>query len=333
MTTAKRLNQIAWNSAVEVAVLLGAPPPSLHALGSTNHVFLLNEPPLAFNVAASDRSRAELSGQLAATRLLAELGVFIKLHPGLEQPVVSTTGRLVTVWERVQTVHADPDWKKVGRLLRLIGNIAAADVVKLQPELRAADDLCDVQAAIERLKFSGRLRPSDAAMLYRISDRLSDELNDTARSSRRVLVHGDLWQPNVLTTAQGPILCDADEVGVGPEDWDIAALLDWRRPTSAGPARVALLEGWGGDLPRRLRVRCLMRAAHLRRTVKRLARSEETPRDGYWNLVRLGAWQRVFSDWNYDGFPELHQSRPEQVFNVLGRTRKLGAERLRTVRS
>jgi Ser/Thr protein kinase RdoA (MazF antagonist) len=170
-------------------------------------------------------------------------------------------------------------------------------------------------------------------MLLRISERLCDELAASANSSRRVLVHGDLWQPNVLTTASGPLLCDADEVGVGPEDWDIAALLDWRRPTSAGPARVALLQGWDGDLPRRLRVRALMRAAHLRRTVKRLARSEDTPRDGYWNLVRLGAWQKVSSDWNYDGFPELHQSRPEQVINVLGRTRRLGVERLRTVRS
>jgi Ser/Thr protein kinase RdoA (MazF antagonist) len=328
--TSQRLSRLAWDSAAEVAALLGVDEPSTHALGSTNHVFLVSHPPLALNVATLERDSTELASRLHATALLADIGVFTRLHPGVDQPVRSSNGRLVTVWQRVEVQDVEPDWYKVGRLLRRISEVPRQQVERLQPGLRSADDLSDVTALIERLVTEGRLRQPDAAMLGRVCARLGEELAPLADPSNRVLVHGDLFGPNILTTAEGPLLCDADEVGVGPGDWDIAALLDWRRPTTAGPARLALLQGWDGDLPNRLRVRALMRTAHLRRSVKRLARQEGTPRDGYWNLVRLGAWQKVDEDWNYDGFPELHQSRPEQVFNVLGRTRRMRRQRLRT---
>lgn len=334
LTTAHRAQRTAWQAAVEVSGALGIPGvPDMSALGSTNHVYLLDEPPLVFNVAPAGRDEDDLTNRLSAARILADLGVFVRAAGGLEQPVRSSSGRLVTVWERVITLPDDPDWAEVGRLLGRMADLRLESLGSLRTRLRPADDLTDVHEMLGGLVDAGRLRPAGGALLGRIARRLREEMALDDAATTRVLVHGDLWRPNVLVTPAGALLCDVDELGIGPADWDISALLDWRRPTAAGPARAALLQGWDRELPSRERVRTLMRAAHLRRTVKRLVRNERTPRDGYWDLVRLGAWQQVDRDWNYDGFPELHQSRQEQVRNVLCRTWQLGAERWRGSRS
>jgi aminoglycoside phosphotransferase (APT) family kinase protein len=242
---AHRADREAWEAAAEVAATVGVQlAEDAIALGSTNHVWLLDEPALALNVAPAGRDPDELADRLVGARFLADLGVFTSLAEGFASPVVTRQGRLVTVWDRVDVQPGPPDWQQVGELLQ---RIAEADIAALGDavnRLRRVDDLTDIIETIDLLLLEGRLSFADAAMLHRIAGRLAIEIDHVRAGQPRVVVHGDLWPPNLLVSPQGMVLCDADEVGTGPADWDLAALLDWGRQSSSGRPREQLLTGW-----------------------------------------------------------------------------------------
>ncbi len=339
MVKGHRADRQAWQAAAEVAHTVGVElPADAVALGSTNHVWLLDEPALALNVAAPGRLPGELADRLVGARFLADLGVFAALTPGFDAPVETAAGRLVTVWDRVDIRPGPPRWAEVGGLLR---RIAEADVSALGSSverLRKVDDLTDIIRMIDELMDAQQLTVSDAAMLHRVAGRLAADIDERAADHPRVVVHGDLWPPNLLVSPAGMVLCDADEVGTGPGDWDLAALLDWGRLSASGLPREQLLAGWStptsgrADEPAPARIRCLTRVAHLRRTLRLLTRRPAHPRDRYWDAVRIEGWRRVDHDWCYQAFPELHLSRPQQLRHLVSQTATLGWRRVsRTV--
>ncbi|MEP6695493.1 MAG: aminoglycoside phosphotransferase family protein [Pseudonocardiales bacterium] len=305
----------ARRAAEQVARQLGADPGRITHLprGSTSWVFDLPGMDTVLIVARPGRSPADVAERVAAAGYLSGRLAFVV---PVEPPISSETGLCVTVWRRVATRPGRPDMHALGRAVRALQEVAPAGVRACGLVLPDVQQLTDVVEGIERQALGGRLSAADARVLLDCAERLDAQLRSIDPSAResRVFVHGDLHLDNVLVTENGCVLCDTDELGLGGPHWDLAFLVDPGRSAalSAGEREV-FQAGYGGPLPDDATARTFARIGHLRRTVRLRELSHPTPRERWWNHVRLGAWRAMATDWALDLQPAFERSRGEQV--------------------
>ncbi len=295
------------------ALDLGVDPSTLTrtAAGSTSAVFLGSG--VAIIVAAPGADLEDLSRRVHLAADLARDARFV--HPRWDG-ARDVGGRVVTAWDLV-----DPgphDWHSAGAALRALHAVPAA-TYRDRHDLADLASLADVSAGIERARESRRIPGSSAVVLRRAVDRLTGEIAPYRQDL--VVVHGDLHAPNLLHGRGGAVLCDTDEIGVGPAAYDLGMLLDPLRSAVPRASLGDFVRGYGAPLPPLPVRRSFARVAHLRRTVALLTVPASSAHARFYEAARLGAWQAMDRDWSADLVPV--------VALPPGRRARLAARRLR----
>lgn len=301
-------------AATEVVQRLGHPSGTLHRLssGSTSSVYALGDDWIV-SIAPPEMPLAKLRPRVELAAALSRHAPFVEPIM-VDQPVATSFGLYATVWHHEPVVPAAADWFSIGAALRALHDIDPAHIDSDTSWLSDPADMSDISTELGRLRAIHRLSAAADATLTAVVDRLAADLaNAPAADNRLSVLHGDMHLGNVLNTKRGAVFCDIDEFGFGHPDWDVAFLLDFGRahpPTAAQRAEFA--SGYGHALPSDERIRALVRIAHLRQTVRTLG-GFRSVRSTYWNVVRVGAWQRMLPAWSRDLVPAVERSRSEQA--------------------
>lgn len=304
-------------SAQQAARALGDAHAEIVALGgSTSAVYRLRGPELVVKIRRGDGARNAAMREIDRARLLGQWTPFVVPMDGSAALLNLPDGTVATVWRYVSSgASSGPrDHARLGAAVRSLHRAPVKEAIAAGLPTHRLDDLGDVAVSLEQL--AGERRPIRRSLdaVRRSCERLQTAL-DALRSDPAV-VHGDLHPPNILWSAEGPVLCDTDEVGLADPRWDVAFLFDPGRPQRlTGIAAGEFISGYGSSPPDVRTARVFARAAHLRRTAKLLR--DPRPHDAWWNLVRAGSWRRMLAVPDRDLVPAVAQSRTDQVRSAL----------------
>jgi hypothetical protein len=281
--------------------------------GRTSAVYLSEELGVVLSVAGPAVGRDEVAGRLHLAGVVSERAPFVRPVPDLVQPFDSGHG-MVSLWVFVATTPI-VDFEAVGSTLARFHAIDGAALRASSITLGPARVMRDTRAWIADLARDGHLRPSDTRTLSAVDHRLTSSLGPPDPTAAG-LVHGDLQWPNVLTTPGGAVLCDADELGLGSPEYDVAYLFDPDRRVTADADLEAFASGYGSPVPDVGTRRLLARRSHLTFTL-RLAERATTVRERFWVDQWLAGWRRTVADPEAPLTPPREHSRADQLRAVV----------------
>lgn len=207
---------------------------------TANAVFRLRTTHVVVRISAPRSQFAEVCRTVQVARWLGQIGFpAVRLHGEQEQPVV-LGDYLATFWDYLPPGSARPSLGALALLLRQLHPLTPPF------PLPRWDPIADARQLLGR---GNGLTETDRTFLECWCDELEAELVLMTPALPAGVIHGDAWQGNLLMRCGRPVLCDLDQVSVGPREWDlvptIVNALRFGYPT--GPAR-RFLEVYGFDV-------------------------------------------------------------------------------------
>ena len=145
-------------------------------------------------------------------------------------------------WVAVIDAHVDRQW-------RLRGSLSATRDLGL-PDWRGPSLHAALVAMAGRADVLGALEPPERAALAALLGGLPERLAAIAACGLPdVLVHGDLHPGNVIAAAEGPVLLDWGDAGIGHPLLDVPALCHGFGPAQQHEVRLQIAEAWRLRVP------------------------------------------------------------------------------------
>lgn len=185
---------------------------------TANAVFRLRSAPVVVRIAASRSRLPDVRRTVWVARWLARVGFpAVRLHGRCPQPVVAGD-YLATLWTYLPQNGAHPSAEWLAAPLRALHQLEAPFA------LPPWDPIVDAR---RRLSAANGLSGEDQAFLERWCDELAAELPTLSYALPSGLIHGDAYPGNLLTSAgeDEVVLCDLDQVSVGPREWDLVPVV------------------------------------------------------------------------------------------------------------
>lgn len=247
--------QVAWNTedaaqaAREALTVLGMPGKPFHLLRlGENALYKVECADLLLRVARPITSRDRVRRSLVAARMLGAQGIPVAQPAALsnvEEPLILSTG-IVSAWRFYPSAPASHiNFNDFGGLLRNLHDHG--------PDVASLLDDWDPIAPIRRRLLSaaeiGAPRPWTDELYHRLNTIEQDlELLDPILSVG--IIHGDAHTGNILSTEQGLVIIDLDDLCTGPREVDlIPTLVQLRRFSVTEDDWASFVEGYGMDDP------------------------------------------------------------------------------------
>ncbi len=148
----------------------------------------------------------------------------------------------VGAWRAVVDAHVDRQW-------RLQAAVPALRELGL-PDWRGPALLAAINGLCARADVLATLTPAERSALDALLVGLPGRLAEIeACGLPDTLVHGDLHQGNVIATAEGPVLLDWGDAGVGHPLLDVPALCHGFAPADQAAVRGVVVAAWQARLP------------------------------------------------------------------------------------
>jgi aminoglycoside phosphotransferase (APT) family kinase protein len=207
---------------------------------TANAVFRLRTTRVVVRISAPRSQFAEVCRTVQVARWLDQIGFpAVRLHGDQEQPVV-LGDYLATFWDYLPPGSTQPSVGALALLLRQLHPLTPPF------PLPRWDPIADARQLLER---GNGLAEADWAFLECWCDELEAELVLMTPALPAGVIHGDAWHGNLLMRCGTPVLCDLDQVSVGPREWDLVPTIvnALRFGYPAGPVR-RFLELYGFDV-------------------------------------------------------------------------------------
>jgi hypothetical protein len=179
---------------------------------TNNAVFRLAGDQAVVRIVGSNKLRHRVDKVVRIASWFAEHDIpAVRLLPGVVQPVPAS-GHLATVWRVVRPGGSPPRGRDLGGLLHRIHLLPPPDF------LPSWDPLDDVR---RRVDDAEAIDEDDRQFLLACCNRLSATLAGLRYELPTAIVHGDAHLGNLISSPDGPVLCDFDSTCVGPPEWDL----------------------------------------------------------------------------------------------------------------
>jgi Ser/Thr protein kinase RdoA (MazF antagonist) len=263
----------------------------------------VERPPLLIKLAAPE-ARDALGRSLRLGEFLREAGVPVAA-PAIEfaDGPVQAGERWAGFWRWEESRPERPDPAVVGRSLRLLHERLAGFGARIP-------DLDPIVTSTERLALireSGVVPAESIDFLAARLDRLSEAWDRFETQLWVSPIHGDFKIANLMTTPDGPLIMDLDDVRVAPWEWDLATISRSAHDGWSAEEWPAFSAGYGHDLVSQPRAEPLRELTHLGALIFQLAR-HRSPQ-------RLKRGRALLDEWL--GYPDqgCHELDWEGVFH------------------
>jgi len=184
--------------------------------------------------------------QVWAARLLADRGAPVAGLFRQELQPILVGAAVVTLWHRLRSVEA-PRLEALGRSVR---GFHEATRDALPAAAKALDPFARIRSDLDWPTSWSGSRESEA--LWRRLEALEREWPSATREDPlgTVLVHGDVHVDNAVVTADGLVLIDLEDAGIGPASWDFVPQAVGVRRYGLPPERYGEFVGGYGAEPR-----------------------------------------------------------------------------------
>ncbi|ONI72772.1 aminoglycoside phosphotransferase [Actinosynnema sp. ALI-1.44] len=136
----------------------------------------------------------------------------VRLYPGIAQPIRAGE-HVATVWDVVPDGGRPARGRDLGKLLKRIHSLPPPSF-----DLPVWDPLDDVR---RRIDDAEDIQDDDRLFLLDTCDRLHQELAGLRYEFPPAVLHGDAHLGNLISSPDGPVLCDFDSTSLGPPEWDL----------------------------------------------------------------------------------------------------------------
>lgn len=200
---------------------------------------------------ASERKVTALSASIRATRWLHDIGYPTVVPLDLGQPIV-TGPCLTTIWHYLPQPSTQPGHQQLAPLLRRLHTLtppADLSLPRWQP-------LASIRAAIAA---STVITPDTRRWLEARCDALAPAIEHLEYRLPAGLIHGDAYRGNLLWTSPASpaspadtnaavVLCDWDDVSIGPREIDLLPTLHTTRFGATAGELDAFVTAYGTDV-------------------------------------------------------------------------------------
>jgi streptomycin 6-kinase len=198
----------------EICDRLGLDPEGAELLRFTNNaVYRLAGDQAVVRIVGSRAMQHRVDKVVRIASWFAEHGIpAVRLLAGVEQPI-RVNEHVATVWEVVPSGGRPARGRDLGALLRRVHQLPPPPF-----PLSTWDPLDDVR---RRVDDAEALDDGDREFLLDCCARLAETLVSLEFPLSSTVVHGDAHLGNLISSPDGPVLCDFDSTSLGPPEWDL----------------------------------------------------------------------------------------------------------------
>ena len=222
-----------------------------HLSTGQNTTWRVEGTPYLLRVAPESTSGAALmlNYQLANILNHSHVGFVSPAFPLAWQVMDDTRPVRGTLWFYEAPTGEALDYHALGKLVRAMQEHGTAAVRGSSLQLPHALDVETIETTLLELREYDILSVPEFTTLAGWLPRLA-RTTAAFRSASTVLVHDDLWPKNMLMTDRGLLLCDPDNMGWGPTEYDLAFLARALESKVITRSDVSAFErGYGGRIP------------------------------------------------------------------------------------
>jgi Ser/Thr protein kinase RdoA (MazF antagonist) len=231
-------------------------------------------PPLLIKLAAPE-ARDALERSLRLGELLREAGVPVAA-PAVElaEGPVQAGERWAGFWRWQQSLPGRPDPEITGRSLRLLHE----SLLDWDEPVPVLDPIVTSSERLTLIRQSGVLPAASVDFLGERLSSLSEAWDEFDSELGVGPIHGDFKIANLMSTPEGPLIMDLDDVRVAPWEWDLATISRGAHDGWSAEEWPAFSFAYGHDLLAQPEAEPLRELTHLGALIFQVARHRSPER-------------------------------------------------------
>ena len=262
----------------------------------------VERPPLLIKLAAPE-ARDALERSLRLGEFLREAGIPVAA-PAVElaDGPIQAGERWAGLWRWERSLPGRPDPAVTGRALRRLHEA----LLEWDEPVPVLDPIVTSSERLAQVRQAEVLPAASVDFLGERLDSLKEEWDGFNTELEVGPIHGDFKIANLMTTPEGPLIMDLDDVRVAPWEWDLATSSRSAHDGWSAEEWPAFSSGYGHDLLAQPEAEPLRELTHLGALIFQLAR-HSSPQ-------RLQRGRALLDQWLEDPGRGCHELDWQEVF-------------------
>lgn len=184
---------------------------AIYKLKDYNYVVRISKPDLNIDILELRHQFIEELGQTG----------FPLIRMVKDYPRLVLSGCHVVAWHYEYDMRKNVDWIEFGELIKRFQSESNDLLKKSDLNLPKHNPFQKVRERLSYIKERDLLEEADLKYFFSQCERLEKLYADYVPVLGMSAIHGDAHTGNVITTDKGLVLCDFDEIAIGPKEYDL----------------------------------------------------------------------------------------------------------------